>query len=548
MTETSLHIQGFFPGFDPKDLGRLAGPLPTWALSTQCPWQQWGLAEAIVRGAPGDQVLLRAAAGLLSWAWQERPLDAPVLAMLLTLDSQLHFLAPDLRGLLQNLRKRLRPLAPNPAWQELAASGDNSAKARFLEQAAATPQGPAWISETWTDLVALDDRETALRILRAAALPRELEQRLALELLHHHGQDAPLPEGPSHHAPWLLHLEARRLLRDGDRPGAARILRALLDAMPWHANLLLAAHDAALLPSDGPLPEARTALLVYSWNKAELTAQTLESLFASRIGDNPVFVLDNGSTDDTPQTLRNLQDRYGHDRLTVVTLPVNVGAPGARNWLLSLPEVRACRYAAFLDDDVLLPEDWLSKLLHAAARHPECATVGCCIRDHAHPHKLQSADYHLLHRLPGDQGMEPGERLRVFNNCTGTLDPGLFGYERPCLSVSGCCHLLDLSTLDSVGLFDVRFNPTQFDDLDRDIRAFLSGKPCLYTGSLQIDHVQRSSMRQASSNAQVAHILGNKIKLEAKYDDKAIDGLVTANLQKVWNDLLAKQAALRQSA
>jgi len=172
--------------------------------------------------------------------------------------------------------------------------------------------------------------------------------------------------------------------------------------------------------------------------------------------------------------------------------------------------------------------------------------VGCSIRDHEHPHALQSADYHLLHRLPGEAGQEPGDRLRVFNNCTGTLDSGLFAYERPCLSVSGCCHLLDVSLLDSVGVFDVRFTPTQFDDLDRDIRSFLAGRPCLYAGHLSIDHVQRSSLRQASSPAQVAHILGNKIKLEAKYDDRQIDDMVKKNLEMVWRDLLTKQAALEE--
>lgn len=316
--------------------------------------------------------------------------------------------------------------------------------------------------------------------------------------------------------------------------------------MPWNANLTLLLWDALNIAPHAPLPQEHAAILAYSWNKAELIVQTLESVFASDIGDNPVIVLDNGSTDETPDALRAARDRFGADRLHVVTLPVNVGAPAARNWLLSLPEVRACRYAAFLDDDVLLPRDWLAKLLNAALRHPECGTVGCSIRDHEHPHALQSADYHLLHRLPGEAGQEPGDRLRVFNNCTGTLDSGLFAYERPCLSVSGCCHLLDVSLLDSVGVFDVRFTPTQFDDLDRDIRSFLAGRPCLYAGSLSIDHVQRSSLRQASSPAQVAHILGNKIKLEAKYDDRQIDDMVKKNLEMVWRDLLEKQAALPQ--
>ena len=540
---------GFFPKFDPRNLATLAGPLPTWALSTESSWQQWGLAEGIVRGAPGNQVLISAAAGILSWSWQERPLHAPTLALLITLDAQLGFLSPENRAYLLAQKKRLRPLSPNPVWEDLAAGGDAASVCAFLEQALAGQNGASWLGEAWEQLVRLPDKDRAASLVSIGSGDPVLATRLLAELNAQHGVSPDIDEisgSASPFAPWRRFMAGRRAFHEGDRPAAARHWTPLHAAMPWNANLTLLLWDALNIAPHAPLPQEHAAILAYSWNKAELIVQTLESVFASDIGDNPVIVLDNGSTDETPDALRAARDRFGADRLHVVTLPVNVGAPAARNWLLSLPEVRACRYAAFLDDDVLLPRDWLAKLLNAALRHPECGTVGCSIRDHEHPHALQSADYHLLHRLPGEAGQEPGDRLRVFNNCTGTLDSGLFAYERPCLSVSGCCHLLDVSLLDSVGVFDVRFTPTQFDDLDRDIRSFLAGRPCLYAGSLSIDHVQRSSLRQASSPAQVAHILGNKIKLEAKYDDRQIDDMVKKNLEMVWRDLLEKQAALPQ--
>lgn len=549
MSNSSPDIVGFFPKFDPRNLANLAGPLPTWALSTESSWQQWGLAEGIVRGAPGNQVLISAAAGILSWSWQERPLHAPSLALLITLDTQLGFLSPENRAYLLALKKRLRPLPPNPVWEALASGGDADAVCAFLEQAVAGQNGPSWLGEAWEQIVRLTDKDRAAALVAAGSGDPVLAARLLAELDAQHGVSPDIDEisgSASPFAPWRRYMAGRRAFQAGDRPAAAGHWTPLQAAMPWNANLTLLLWDAQNIEPDAPLPQERAAILAYSWNKAELIVQTLESVFASDIGDNPVIVLDNGSTDDTPGALRAARDRFGADRLHVVTLPVNVGAPAARNWLLSLPEVRACRFAAFLDDDVLLPRDWLAKLLNAALRHPECGTVGCSIRDHEHPHALQSADYHLLHRLSGEAGQEPGERLRVFNNCTGTLDSGMFAYERPCLSVSGCCHLLDVSLLDSVGVFDVRFTPTQFDDLDRDIRSFLAGRPCLYAGSLSIDHVQRSSLRQASSPAQVAHILGNKIKLEAKYDDRQIDDMVRKNFEMVWQDLLEKQAALPQ--
>lgn len=545
MTLPSHDFQGFFPRFDAADLARLAGPLPTWALSTESPWQQWGLAEGIVRGAPGNQVLMSAAAGLLSWSWQQRPLHAPVLGLLLTLDAASPCLAPEVRARLAALKKRLRPLPQSPAWEELRAAGDRQATVRFLEAALSGPAGAAWLGEAWEEVVSLEDRDLAASLIRTALHGDPgIAARMQAELDHHHGLPASPGEQDGMFSPFQAYLCGREAAMAGDFQAALSSWLPLTRVMPWNVNLILAAHDAARLPAAGPLPGESVAVLAYSWNKAELISQTLDSVFASDIGGNAVFVLDNGSTDETPQALKAAQERYGPERLRVVTLPVNVGAPAARNWLLSLPEVRARRFAAFLDDDVVLPANWLSQLLHTALRHPGCSTVGCAIRDHVHPHRLQSADYHLLHRLPGEAGQEPGERLRVFSNCAGALDLGHFAYERPCLSVSGCCHLLDLSTLDQVGSFDVRFTPTQFDDLDRDIRCFLAGRPCVYSGRLAVDHVQRSSMKQASSQAQVGHIVGNKIKLEAKYDDGQLDALVRKNFELAWGDLLAKQAVL----
>jgi len=546
MTETSDAYLGCFPAFKPDQLGLLRGPLPTWGLSTESPWQQWGLAEAIVRSAQGNQALMSAAAGLLSWAWQQRPLAAPVLTMLLTLDGAQGFLAPPVRQEMLALKKRLRPLPPTPLWEDVKAACDHELTAEFLERAVSGQAAASWLGEAWDELVALPDRDRARRILGQASLEGELGPRLVAELDHAHGL-APAFDGvgPAF-APWRLFM-AGGLAAESGNPGAAvRHWLPLWRAMPWNANLTMQLACALGAPKRPKiLPPTRTAILAYSWNKAALIGQTLESLFASDIGDNPVVVLDNGSTDATPQVLAAARERYGAHRLSVVTLPVNVGAPAARNWLLSLPQVRACERAAFLDDDVILPRDWLAVLLDAALRHPECSTVGCSIRDHSHPHRLQSADYHLLHRLPGEAGQEPGERLRVFSNCTGMRDSGLFGYERACMSVSGCCHLLETSLVREIGGFDVRFTPTQFDDLDRDIRAWLAGKPCLYTGRLRVDHVQNSSMRQASTPAQIAHIHGNKIKLESKYSDEQIDALVQADHDLAWRQLLEASRLLQ---
>ena len=140
---------------------------------------------------------------------------------------------------------------------------------------------------------------------------------------------------------------------------------------------------------------------------------------------------------------------------------------------------------------------------------------------------------------------EVTERLFVCDACRLLPDYGLFAYTRPCLSVSGCCHLLSRAAIEAAGPFDIRFNPTQFDDLDRDIRSWLAGYPAVYDGSVRVAHEQASSLAKAKTPAQVAHILGNKIKLETKFTDEDVERLWRENLDVLKRDLLDKDAALR---
>lgn len=102
---------------------------------------------------------------------------------------------------------------------------------------------------------------------------------------------------------------------------------------------------------------------------------TLASLAASELsapgGEAWIFALDNGSTD-TPDVYRKWRHLAG--RMTVVTLP-NTWRPAARNWLLALPEVRRADWAAFLDDDVAVPADWLRRLWSALRAYPDAGAA-----------------------------------------------------------------------------------------------------------------------------------------------------------------------------
>ncbi|WP_419785153.1 glycosyltransferase family 2 protein [Pseudodesulfovibrio sp.] len=534
-------------GLHPLFLDRFSG----WCLGMGQPTDLATMLRGLSQLAEDNPVCRTVIPGMALWGFQAHPL-APDMAVWCARTLQPNFgLSPAVPRMLATLL-RAAPLGESDGeamdtWYALARQEDHSLTLRFLTITLRDQtKGLSWLGHCWNDLIFLDREEigrAALNIFPWDEASRPLRDRLAAEWAFHRrppeeALETVLALNPAEWGLWRTYAAAELLLRMGKKGEAKGALALLWKFLPWHVNLTLKVHDlfSPVVPA-GTDATADAAVLVYSWNKADLLADTLQSLEASELGEARIFALDNGSTDHTPAVLASARDRFGHDRFHVETLPVNVGAPAARNWLLSLEAVRSRNWAAFLDDDVVLPENWLLHLLGAAGDRDDLGAVGCRITAATSPFGLQSADYNLIPKppVPTKPGQLPN-RVLIYDNCAGAPDSGLFTYTRPCLSVSGCCHMVALRAVEKAGTFDLRYTPSQFDDLDRDLRSALSGMPALYTGTLAIRHVQHSSLAKAQTTRQIGHVMGNKYKLDTKYDDEQLAALVSANRTMLRSD------------
>lgn len=335
------------------------------------------------------------------------------------------------------------------------------------------------------------------------------------------------------------------------RDEAMEYWKQAIEKRPWHTNLLLRAH-AAVLPVEELMQFASTAVLVYSYNKADYLDATLAALAESR-GASLIIALDNGSTDATPDVLASWRDRLGCECLKTLRLPVNVGAPAARNWLAAMSELDEMEYVAYLDDDALPPPDWL-ELLHAARQTcPEAAVWGCRVMDHKAPEIIQSADMHL--QLPTDEDGAPRvlfdphcasmEPFHISELHAQVSDRGQFDYIRPCASVTGCCHLMQTDSLRGMG-FDLRYTPSQYDDLDRDLRNAMEGRFCCYQGGLAVHHRKRSGRAASMNNQAKGNWLGNRYKLVNRFSAEELVALWHAEGRLLADDLMRKIAVLEQ--
>lgn len=511
------------------------------------------LADLLLTGSFGRLHLLRLVKAALeerhaapaAWfqvaAWEHAPLDCRAARQILTLAG--HMSPFPFSEALRALWKRLAALnAPPPR-----PCADPLRRLAALPKAiAARPRA----LELWSELDALAPfdgaSDTCMRLL-GDHWPQdfpELRPLLAARFSLYRG-DGPealnlLSEAACFAGcPLYEQMYVQALRLTGQDDAALQRLARILAVQPWQTNALLQAYDMARGRDNAAAPLESVCVLMFSFNKCADLERTLQSLADSDAARLPCHVLDNGSTDATWDMLTRFQQSGRLPHLSPLRLPTNIGAPAARNWLLTMERVRNARYAVFLDDDIALDADWLARLGAAVRAYPDAGAWGCKIRDFHNPAATQSTDLHIM------RGRDDTPFTISDLHLQGA-DFGQFHYMRPCASVTGCCHLFPTRALLDAGGFDIRFTPTQFDDLDRDLRDALAGRHAVYTGFATVRHRKRSGGRErdpiAGGNAR-----GNQTKLFAKFSPPKVRTLLEAQRQWLRDDLLRKSAWLKRN-
>lgn len=307
-------------------------------------------------------------------------------------------------------------------------------------------------------------------------------------------------------------LLAETIYRLGERDRALALWRESLRYDPLQMHLYLKMHDTVtrfdeLAQHD--LAGENICILVYCWNKREILEATLVRLAQSNLGKARILMLNNASSDGTGDLMERAPLLFPENPCRVMHLPTNIGAPAARNWLMAQPEARQADYIAYLDDDVDLPADWLGRLLATLKAFPGAAVAGSRIVD---PLPVPTLQY-------GGVFIETAEEdsLRVTCKHANEPDYGQLNYVRSCVSVMGCCHLFRNRALYDVGEFDVRFSPTQVDDMEHDIRTVLKGYEVIYNGHNRVVHHQKTGKQSILNRAARGNVVGNVHKMITKH-------------------------------
>ncbi len=129
--------------------------------------------------------------------------------------------------------------------------------------------------------------------------------------------------------------------------------------------------SSAALQGDGHTVQVRTPLvsvIIPAFNVGSYVAETLNSVLDQSHATREIIVVDDGSTDDTPQRVEAYRPAIRYIR------QANAGDGAARNTGLA---VASGDYIAFLDADDLWVPQTLEVQLGVAARQPESGLIAC---------------------------------------------------------------------------------------------------------------------------------------------------------------------------
>jgi glycosyltransferase involved in cell wall biosynthesis len=164
------------------------------------------------------------------------------------------------------------------------------------------------------------------------------------------------------------------------------------------------------------------SVVIPAYNAVAFLGETLDSVLAQSYPKIEIIVVDDGSTDTTPQLLAN----YG-DRITVLH-QANAGQAAARN---NGARKGQGELLAFLDSDDLWDRDKISRQVELLNRFPTALAVYCDHRTIDAEGKHRSSSAALAHPRPS------GDILRSLLLGPCIVTPGLVLLRRHAIDVSG---------------------------------------------------------------------------------------------------------------
>ncbi len=235
---------------------------------------------------------------------------------------------------------------------------------------------------------------------------------------------------------------------------------------------------------DDEVVEPVVSIIIPVFNKVELTRQCLAALYTNTKTDVPfeVIVVDNASTDDTPQYLQAAQAQYPN--LRVVTNAENAGFARACN---QGAQAAIGKYVLFLNNDTEVQPGWLTAMLKTINERPDAGVVGS---------KLLFPDGTIQHAgVAIVRDMEKDIPVSAWHIGYQHQDAPAFNRVLPLQVVTAACMLVKKSVFEEVGGFDEAYW-NGYEDVDFCFKVGQAGYVIYYQPESVVIHYESQSGKE----------------------------------------------------
>jgi GT2 family glycosyltransferase len=218
------------------------------------------------------------------------------------------------------------------------------------------------------------------------------------------------------------------------------------------------------------------SVVIVNWNRRNLLTACLQSLRRQTFAPFETIVVDNGSTDGSPDAAHEFGAR-------LICNQTNLGFCAANNQGIAMARGE---YVALLNNDAEAEPGWLAALHRACSQSPDIGMAASKVLVWEDPRRIDKVG-HLI--FPDGQNRGRG---------AGALDTGQFDREEEVLWPDGCAALYRKSMLDRIGGFDEDFF-AYGDDAELGLRARIAGWRCVYTPAAVVRHHRGSTLGKGSA-------------------------------------------------
>jgi GT2 family glycosyltransferase len=246
------------------------------------------------------------------------------------------------------------------------------------------------------------------------------------------------------------------------------------------------------------------SIIVLSHNNWHYTETCIKSIYQNtRFPEFEIIIVDNASDQETRNSLGQLT--AAHDNLSVIFNPKNYGFAKANN--LGAKQAKG-DYLVFLNNDTIVSEGWLGRLLSHLQNIPDAGMVGPVTNAIGNEAKI-AVDY-----------SEPTiEAVNQFANYRAEHFSGQYFKIR---NLALYCSIISKELFDRIGGLDERYKIGMFEDDDLAMVILQEGLFLYCAEDVFIHHFHGASFNKLSLLKRIVIFHINKYKFERKWRTKWI--------------------------